>query len=58
MEKNKLIDKLIFYEGFLDSFIERGEGVIRENDLQSLKILREYVIKSKNLLQTIKELEG
>ena len=57
MKKGKLIDKLTFYEGFLDSFLERGETVLRENDVQHLKMLREYVIESKNLLQTIEALE-
>lgn len=52
-----LIDKLMFYIGFLDSFIERGEKLLKENDIQSLKMLREYIIDARNLLKTIKRIE-
>ena len=53
MKKEELIDKLTFYEGFLDSFVERGKYILKETDIQSLKILREYLIKSKNFIKGV-----
>ena len=40
----KEIDKLNFYIGFLDSFTKRGVEFLRENDLLSLRLTREWMI--------------
>ena len=46
-----VIDKLMFYIGFLETFTEKAENVLKENDIQHLKILREYIIDARLLLK-------
>ena len=50
----QLIDKLMFYIGFLDTFIERGGNILKEDDVQHLKMMREYVIDARNFLKEVK----
>ena len=50
----QVINKLMFYIGFLDSFIERGGNILKENDIQHFKMLREYIIDARALLKEIK----
>ena len=52
MNKEELKNKLNFYIGFLDDFLSRGNLFLREDDFQSLKMIREYMILA------IKELEA
>jgi len=52
MKKEKIIDKLNFYIGFLDSFIERGSKFLKGKDYISLKLTREWIIEA------IKKLEN
>lgn len=54
MNKEEIIDKLVFYRGFLDSFIHRSIGIMRENDIQSLRMLREYMIMA---IKELREVE-
>jgi len=68
MNREKLTEKLYFYWGFLDSFIDNGKNTLRENDIQSLKMLREYIIDALSesekdiilsmLEDTVKDLKG
>ncbi len=46
MESEKIIDKLNFYIGFLDSFTKRGDSFLRENDWNSLNLTREWMIEA------------
>lgn len=51
MEIKKLIDKLVFYESFIHSFVERGYGILRDNDSTQLLMAREYMIETRELIQ-------
>jgi len=51
----QLIDKLMFYIGFLHTFTEKAENVLKENDIQHLKMLREYIIDARLLLKKYRE---
>ena len=50
----QLIDKLMFYVGFLDTFTEKAENVLKENDVLHFKLLREYIIDARNFLKDMK----
>lgn len=47
----QLIDKLMFYIGFLETFTEKAENVLKENDIQHLKMLREYIVDARMFLK-------
>ena len=47
----QLIDKLMFYIVFLDTFTEKAENILKENDVLHLKVLREYIIEARNFLK-------
>lgn len=49
-----VIDKLMFYIEFLDTFTEKAENVLKEDDVQHLKMLREYIIDACALLKETK----
>lgn len=53
MEKDKLIDKLTFYEGFLHSFTQKADNILKDNDIQHLRLVREYIIEAKKHLRGI-----
>lgn len=56
MKMNIIKDKLMYYVGFLDSFIESGKTILRDYDIQQLKMLREYVIEAHNIIKKIVDL--
>ena len=53
----QLINKLMFYIGFLETFTEKVENVLKENDIQHLKMLREYIVDARRFLKKDEELE-
>ena len=59
-ETEKIIDKLNFYIGFLDTFCKDGINTLRENDWHRLKMTREYMIdainKIRDLIKKVKKL--
>ena len=53
MKIKKIKDKLLFYWGFLDRFIEDGVRILKENDLQSLRLTREYIVEAIKKLESL-----
>ena len=43
MEKQKIIDKLNFYWGFLHDFTERAENTLKEGDVHNLNMCKEWI---------------
>jgi hypothetical protein len=53
--EDRVSDKLMFYWGFLDSFIDRAENILKKSDIQHLKMLREYVIDAHELIRYLSD---
>jgi len=51
IKRSVIVDKFMFYIGFLETFTEKAKNVLKEDDIQHLKMLREYIIDARLLLK-------